>query len=143
MSSRPLGIVLIVIYAAINVVLAVATAFLALFGSAFVGAAGNQANEAWLGFLSLLATVLGIVYGAVAYGLWSREPWAPTLTIYVSWASIAVSALFILGNPTSGNVLLNVVGIVIALVIIGYTRKPEIAALYEGRDVTHNPNPET
>lgn len=134
MSGRPLGIVLIVIYAAVNAIFAVIMAFLALFGAAIVGVVGDRFNEAWLGFLSVLATFLGIVYGAVGYGLWMREPWAPKLTIYVSWASIAVGLLLALGDRTLGNVALNALGIVIALIIIAYVRRPEITALYERRD---------
>jgi hypothetical protein len=86
--------------------------------------------------------LLGVVYGAVGYGLWVGERWAPQLTIYVSWASIALSALLTLANPTSGNVLLNLLGIGIALVIIWYIRKPEIAALYERRGARGEPTPE-
>lgn len=60
MSGRPLGIVLVVVYAAINAFLSIVAALLALLGGAFVGAAARDPQaEAWLGFLSLLAILLG------------------------------------------------------------------------------------
>ncbi len=126
MPSRPLGIVLVALYSAFTAVLALLVAVLALGVAAMVG----RESAGWISLLGLAVLALGIVLAAVAYGLWTRQPWAPQLTLYAYWASAGLGVVALLYDTSAGNMILQIVGIVLDLVIIRYIRKPEIIALY-------------
>jgi uncharacterized membrane protein (DUF2068 family) len=126
MPSRPLGIVLIVLYSALGALLSVLVALLAFGGAAVVG----RAAAGWMGLLSLALLAFAVAAAAVAYGLWTRQRWAPQLTIVTYWVSAALGVAGMLMDTSAGNIVLQLVGIAIALVIIRYMRKPEINALF-------------
>lgn len=126
MPSRPLGIVLVALYSAFGALLSLLVGILAMGGAAVV----SRVAAGWMGLLGVALMALAVLYAAVAYGLWARQSWAPQLTLGAYWltAGLGVIALFIDG--TLGNIVLQIVGIVISLAVIRYIRKPEIAALF-------------
>ena len=126
MPSRALGIVLVALYSTLNALLSLLVALLAFGGSAIIG----RASAGWMGLLGFAIFALGIVMAAVAYGLWTRQPWAPQLTLYVYWTSVAFGIIALFYDLTAGNIVLQLAGIVIALLVIRYIRKPEVVAMY-------------
>jgi hypothetical protein len=98
---------------------------------AFGGAAmAGRDRAGWIGLLGMGVLAVGIALAAVAYGLWTRQPWAPKLTLYTYWVSAGLGVIALLYDRTAGNIALQVVGIVIDLIVIRYIRKPEVIALY-------------
>ncbi len=125
MPTRPLGIVLVALCSAVSAVLSLFVAVLAFGGSAVIG----RESAGWIGLLGFAVLALGIVLAAVAYGLWTGQPWAPQLTLYTYWASAGLGVIALLYDTSTGNMILQIVGIVLDLVIVRYIRKPEVAAL--------------
>jgi hypothetical protein len=126
MPSRPLGIVLVALYSALGALLAVLVALLAFGGAAIV----QRAAAGWMGLLGMALFAWAIVAAAVAYGLWTRQPWAPQLTIVTYWISVGLGVVAMLMDTSAGNIVLQLVGIAIALVIIRYIRKPDVTSLF-------------
>jgi hypothetical protein len=131
MSGKPLGIVLTAAYSAITAVFCVLLSFLGFFGAGLV----QPAVAGWVSLLSFVGLALGIVAAAVAYGLWTRQPWAPNLTLYTFWVWVVLGVVAMFYDRTPGNMLLQIVGIVISLAVIRYVRQPEVAALFLDRQV--------
>jgi hypothetical protein len=126
MPQRPLGIVLIVLYSALGAALTLLVALLAFGGAAAV----QRAAAGWMGLLGFALIGVAVLAAAVAYGLWTRQPWAPQLTILTYWLSAGLGVIGMLMDTSAGNIVLQLVGIAICLVIIRYIRKPEIASLF-------------
>jgi hypothetical protein len=131
MPARPLGIVLIVLYSALGAVLFLLVAVLALGSAAMV----SRVTSGWMGLLSVAMLGLAVLFCAIAYGLWTRQVWAPRLTLGAYWLSVGLGVIALLWDLTLGNIILQLVGIAICLVIIRYIRKPEIASLFAASDV--------
>ena len=89
-SPRPGGVTFLAILAAISGILGVLGAIMLM--PRFVSAG---AVELVLGVVTL---VFGILYIALAYGLWVLKPWAWTLGVWLSAASIVLTIL----NLTQG-----------------------------------------
>ena len=130
MPDRPLGIVLTAIYSAINGVLGVLIALLGFAGAGVV----SGAAAGWVGLLGLAALALAVVFGAVAYGLWTRQSWAPNVTFYAYGASIALGVVAMLYDRTAGNIVLQLVGMGIAIIVILYIQRPDVVARFLDRD---------
>jgi uncharacterized membrane protein (DUF2068 family) len=126
MPERPFGIVLTAIYSGVSAVFGVVVGLLGFVGAGIV----SPTAAGWVALLSFAALALGVVSAAAAYGLWSRQPWAPKVTLALNAAGIVMGVLAILYDRSTGNVLLQVIGIVISCVIIAYIRKPEVEALF-------------
>ena len=88
-ASRPIGITILAVLAAIG-------GLLSLVGSIGLLAAGFMSGIALI--LVLLTLAFGVLYLALAYGLWTLQPWAWTLGVGLMVASIALTVL----NLTQG-----------------------------------------
>lgn len=126
MPARPLAIVLIALYSALGALLSLLVALLAFGGAAIV----SRVAAGWLGLLSTALLGLAVLYAAVAYGLWTRQAWAPKLTLGAYWLSAGLGLIALVSDLTPGNVILQIVGIAICLAIIRHMRKPGTVALF-------------
>lgn len=119
-SQRPLGITILAILAAIAGVLG-------LLGSLLILGVLMAAGGIFL-ILGLVTLVLSILYLAFAYGAWTLKPWAWTLGVGLSVASIILT-LIGLTQGTQG-----LVGALISLVISGvilyYLFQPDVKAAF-------------
>lgn len=73
-----------------------------------------------LGFVTLILAVLDIVFGI---GAWLLKPWAWTLGVGLEVVSIIVDILFITQGASIGS---EVVGIIIALIVLYYLTRPNV-----------------
>lgn len=126
--KRPLGLVLVVIFTAFSGVLEL------LLGTGGLLASGLPV-PVWISFLAILFILLGVLDLAACYGLWSFQKWGLTLAIVLYIASIPLSILLMITpipgvEVTGWDVLLQVVGIAVAIGILIYLFKPEVRALF-------------
>jgi uncharacterized membrane protein (DUF2068 family) len=99
--SRPLGITIISIIMAIYGILAIIGGLFLLSGSATFG---------------VITLILGVLEVALAWGLWSLQPWA-------FWTAVVLEVLALINGIfafTQSNATSGVLGIVIALAILIY-----------------------
>ncbi len=125
--KRPVGLVLISIYTAVSGLLSILAGVLGLFVS-------QLEVPVWVTVFSVLLFLSGILELAVCYGLWSIQKWGLKLAIVVYIVSIplGIIAMFT-GERTTGNVLLQLIGIVIAIVVLRYLFKPRVRMLFQQR----------
>ena len=129
-TSKPFGIVATLIYAAIGGVLSLLSGLLLLFASSIPGSDGLIFT---LG--GILFTVLGVLYLAAVYGLKSLLEWGRQLMFWLSVASIPLGVISIFPvwpgeEMTSGNTVLQIVGIGISVLIIFYLSKSTTKSLF-------------
>lgn len=119
-SQRPLGITILAILAAIAGVLG-------LLGSLLIMGLLMAAGGLYM-FIGLITLVLSILYILFAYGAWTLKPWAWTLGVGLSAASIVLTLI----GLTQGNQEL--VGALISLAISGailyYLFQPDVKAAF-------------
>lgn len=119
-SQRPLGITILAILAAIAGVLG-------LLGSLLIMGLLMAAGGLYM-LIGLITLVLSILYILFAYGAWTLKPWAWTLGVGLSAASIVLTLI----GLTQGNQEL--VGALISLAISGailyYLFQPDVKAAF-------------
>jgi len=119
-SQRPLGITILAILAAIAGVLG-------LLGSLLIMGLLMAGGGLYM-FIGLITLVLSILYILFAYGAWTLKPWAWTLGVGLSAASIVLTLI----GLTQGNQEL--VGALISLAIYGailyYLFQPDVKAAF-------------
>jgi hypothetical protein len=119
-SQRPLGITILAILAAIAGVLG-------LLGSLLIMGLLMAAGGLYM-FIGLITLVLSILYILFAYGAWTLKPWAWTLGVGLSAASIVLTLI----GLTQGTQEL--VGALISLAISGailyYLFQPDVKAAF-------------
>ena len=119
-TQRPLGITILAILAAVAGVLG-------LLGSLLVIGVLTAAGGMFL-VLGLITLILSILYLAFAYGAWTLKPWAWTLGVGLSVASIILTVI----GLTQGTQ--EMVGALISLVISGvilyYLFQPDVKAAF-------------
>lgn len=120
-TKKPLGIVLITIYTGFGALLALCMGVPAMF----LGQAVTQAA-----FLSIVLIAFGVLAGATTYGLWTLEEWGYKLAKILYVISIPLGVVALLSDRSTGNVVMQVVGIAIAVWILVYLFKPETKALF-------------
>ncbi len=126
-ATRPTGITILAVLSAIGGVLGI-LAGLALFALGGVAAASGAGALFGLGAIfGLIALVIGVLSLAFAYGAWTLKPWAWPLGVGLQIASLALSALTILGG---GDISSQLISVVIAGVILYYLFQPSIKAVF-------------
>lgn len=131
-TKKPLGVVLIALYSGFFGMVSLPLGGCALLIVGQASGAGVMVSVFAFGLM-----VLGFLLLAVAYGLWTAQPWARNFTAGIYAVSIPLGLLAIFpifpGTRMSlENTLLQIIGIVIDVVIISYVAKPEMKLLYEG-----------
>jgi hypothetical protein len=112
--QRPLGITILAILAAIA----------GIFG--LLGTLGLLAFG--LGIFGLILLVLSVVYLVFAYGAWTLKPWAWTLGVALSVASIILTVIQLVQGLT--NVFSALISIAISGVILYYLFQPDVKAAF-------------
>ena len=135
--TRPTGVTILAILAAIGGVLLVFAGLVAtVFGGAIAGTVGGGAGVAVGGavvLLGLVALALGILYLAFAYGAWGLKPWAWTLGIASQILSLVLSLLRIVAGGSS--ITSEIISIAIALILLYYLDTPDVRRAF-GRNPT-------
>jgi len=121
--QRPLAVVLVTVYTAIGGVLSIVVSVVLMM-------AGSAASQ-WLPLLGALFLVTGTLSIAACYGLWMLLPWGHTLVTILYAISIPLALLLLAaGKPGVGDVVLQVVGIGIAIWILIWLHNPTTKGLY-------------
>jgi hypothetical protein len=128
--QRPLGITILAILA---VLLGIA-GLLGGLGSFTVGAVLGSATFSALGGVAI---ILGLVWFATAYGLWTGKRWGWTIALILAIISVIENAVSIAFASYA-----SAFGLVIALIIIYYLTRPHVKAFF-GRGPTTMPPPST
>lgn len=126
--SRPLGITIMAIVAAIFGALGL-LAGLALFGlSGLLGAVGG-ASVAGQGMMSsLLALVTAVLALAFAYGAWTLKPWAWPLGLAFAAFAVVSGVIGLATGDTDATSV--VIGLAIAAVVVWYLLRPSVKAAF-------------
>jgi hypothetical protein len=128
-SKKPVGIVLIALYSGFC-----GLAFVPIgCTSMLVGQTPSGGTMAVM--VGIVFVVLGFLLLASVYGLWTIQPWGRNLTSWIYVASIPLGVISIFPvftgqKMTVGNVLLQLLGIAVDLIVLGYLAKPEIKQMF-------------
>jgi hypothetical protein len=128
--AKPFGIVAIAVWAAFSGVLLLPMSLLSLIAGQADGAKGLLFTGA-----GILFSALGVGAFTCMYGLWSLQDWGRKFTLWYSWLSIplGITSIFPIWpgqQVTTGNTVLQLVGIVISAIIIGYLSRPRVQAFF-------------
>jgi len=125
-STRPMGITILAILAAIGGVLGILGGLaVTLLGGVVATATGGLGGL--ITIVGLVALVIGIAEVALAYGFWTIKPWAWMLGIGVSVASIVIALLYVVNGTSITN---EIISVAVSGVIIYYLWQPSIKALF-------------
>ncbi len=121
MKSRPTGVTILAVLAAIGGVLGLLGSLgLILGGGAVAAASGTDATVLLItGVLSLVLAILSLAF---AYGAWTLQGWAWMLGIVAE----AISILFGLYYIVTGQIVSGVINILIGAIIIYYLFRPNV-----------------
>lgn len=118
--QRPMGVTILAVLAGIGGVLG-------LLGSLGFMAFAGLAGGIWM-ILGLLLVAISIAYLVFAYGAWNLRPWAWSLGVGLSAASIALTLLQLMQGVT--NFVSALISIAISAVILYYLFTPEVKAAF-------------
>lgn len=129
-NRKPIGIVLIAIYNAIGGLL------LAFVGAIYAFASGLPDIPAWIPLLGFILLLLGCLYLAATYGLWSLQAWGLNLTFWLYVIAIPLGIIFMFPmfpgqEMTVGNTILQLVGIGLSILVIYYLSHPNVKGLFQ------------
>lgn len=120
-NKKPIGIVLIAIYTGFSALLSLGMGIPAMF-------LGQFAAEAAL--ISIFLITFGVLALATTYGLWTLEDWGYKLAKIVYMISIPLGVVALASDTSTGNIVMQIIGIAVAAWILFYLFKPEIKSLY-------------
>ncbi len=129
-NRKTIGIVLTAIYNAIGGLL------LALGGVLLMLAAGLPEAPSWAPLLGFIFLLLGCLFLAAVYGLWSLQTWGLNLTfwLYIIAIPLGIISIFPIfpGQTMSvGNTILQLVGIALDILIIYYLSQSNVKRLFQ------------
>jgi len=120
-TTRPQGITILAVLAAIGGVLGLLGGFGVLF-------AGSAVSSGAVMILGLCALAYAALLVAFAYGAWTMQPWAWALGVAVAIFGIVVAILqIVLGGST---IFSQALSIVVDGVILYYLNQPSIKSLF-------------
>ena len=128
--KKPFGIIAIAVYAAFSGVILFPSGLFLLFAGQISGSTGLI-----LTLYGVLASALGVVLFASVFGLSSLQEWGRQSIFWVSLISfpLGIVAIFpVLPEQefTTGNTVLQLVGIGVSLLILRYLTRPHVKALF-------------
>jgi hypothetical protein len=132
MNSRPTGITIIAVLAAIGGALSILGGIALLGLGAWAAGLTGVAIVGGMGtFFGIALVALGVAEVVLSYGLWTLKPWGWTLG--VALAAIAL-ALIVVQAVVSGNIVNSLVGsiisIVVWLIVLYYLFTPRIKSAF-------------
>ena len=117
---------------ALCVLLIAGYCFLVGLGGVIIGlAAAMSTKSAIFVGMGICALVLSLAYLASAYGLLKLESWSPLLTTTALVVSIPLSLLYIWMDNSAMNIVLELIGIAVAVAGIWYLQRPNVKRLYQ------------
>lgn len=127
---KPFGLVATAVWAAFSGVVLLLSGFLLLLASQ---APGVEALFLTVGGIVFCA--LGVVAFAAFYGLWSLQEWGRSVMFWFAAASIPLGVISIFPiwpgqEITTGNTVLQLAGIAIAVAIMSYLSRSGIKTLF-------------
>jgi hypothetical protein len=118
--TRPTGITILAVLAAIGGVIGLFGGFVVTFGGTVLfGGAGTLLGVALLAFSALSI--------AFAWGAWTMQPWAWPLGIVIAAGEIILAIVWIIGGA---SILSEIVNIVVYGAVIYYLNQPSIKSLF-------------
>lgn len=134
-NKKPFGITLIVLYSALTALLLIPAGCT----SSLLGGLPQQGSL--FAFMGFAFTLIGLLSLAVVYGLWTLQKWGRSLAFWLYLVSIplGVLATFIPMDGymrTPGNVITQIIGIAIDLVVISYLTRRDVKALFDEEETS-------
>ena len=125
-TAKPLGLILLAAYTGISAVLSA----LGGAGLMFAAASPEVTHQWWVPILGFALLLVGVLAFAATYGLWVLVSWGYSLARLIYIVSIPLGLVALLADRTAGNVILQLVGVALAVWILVYLAKPEIKGLF-------------
>ena len=125
-TAKPLGLILVAVYTGISAVINA----LGGAGLMFAAASPEVTHQWWAPILGFALLLVGVLAFAATYGLWVLVSWGYSLSRLIYIVSIPLGLVALLADRTAGNVILQLVGVALAVWILVYLAKPEIKGLF-------------
>ena len=127
--AKPFGVVLIVIYTAINGVLSFIDSIIAFFTGTILA---GQDFELLVTLLGIVFLICGVLSLAACYGMWALQTWGPSVAkiLYLIYLSLGIIEI-VAWEMTASNVISQLFVIAFAIWILFYLEKPETKSLYQ------------
>jgi hypothetical protein len=124
MSNRPFGVLVLGALAIAIAVVRLVIGFQLLFGGIF----SDKLAGSGIGWVGLMMVVVGVIYLAVGWALWSMRPWALLFTMIMAVFGL-VDAMFVL--LATNNVAYGLAAAAIPAFLLWYTSREDIRAAFE------------
>lgn len=124
MSNRPFGVLVLGALAIAIAVVRLVIGFQLLFGGLF----SDKLAGSGIGWVGLMTIVVGVIYLAVGWALWSMRPWALLFTMIMAVFGL-VDAMFVL--LATNNIAYGLAAAAIPAFLLWYTSREDIRAAFE------------
>ncbi len=119
MSNRPFGVLVLGALAIAIAVVRLVIGFQLLFGGLF----SDKLDGSGIGWVGLMTIVVGIIYLAVGWSLWSMRPWALLFTMIMAVFGL-VDAMFVM--LATNNIAYGLAAAAIPALLLWYTSREDI-----------------
>ena len=119
MGNRPFGVLVLGALAIAIAVVRLVIGFQLLFGGLF----SDKLDGSGIGWVGLMTIVVGIVYLAVGWSLWSMRPWALLFTMIMAVFGL-VDAMFVM--LATNNIAYGLAAAAIPAFLLWYTNREDI-----------------
>ena len=123
MSNRPFGVLVLGALAIAIAVVRLVIGFQLLFGGLF----SDKLDGSGIGWVGLMMVVVGIIYLAVGWALWSMRPWALLFTMIMAVFGL-VDAMFVM--LATNNIAYGLAAAAIPAFLLWYTSREDIRAAF-------------
>jgi hypothetical protein len=127
MGDRPFGVLVLGALAIAIAVVRLVIGFQLLFGGLF----SDKLAGSGIGWVGLMMVVVGIIYLAVGWALWSMRPWALLFTMIMAVFGL-VDAMFVM--LATNNVAYGLAAAAIPAFLLWYTSREDIRAAFGTAD---------
>jgi len=119
MGNRPFGVLVLGALAIAIAVVRLVIGFQLLFGGLF----SDKLDGSGIGWVGLMTIVVGIIYLAVGWSLWSMRPWALLFTMIMAVFGL-VDAMFVI--LATNNIAYGLAAAAIPAFLLWYTSREDI-----------------
>jgi hypothetical protein len=123
MSNRPFGVLVLGALAIAIAVVRLVIGFQLLFGGLF----SDKLEGSGIGWVGLMVIVVGLIYLAVGWALWSMRPWALVFTMIMAVFGL-VDAMFVM--LATNNIAYGLAAAAIPAFLLWYTSREDIRAAF-------------